>query len=106
MLAPITKRMTDRSNESEFQFVFFCDICHSTWDSIPLKFSAGKKEAKENQQYLWEREHEAAYERANREAILHFNRCPICKRWVCDECFCISQESDACKECSKASPQI
>lgn len=107
MLAPITRRMIDNSNKRRFQFSFHCDICQSSWESIPLEFSGGEKEAVGNLQEadLWEREHEAAYERANREAILHFNRCPVCKRWVCDDCFYIFKDGDVCRECSKLKPE-
>lgn len=108
MLEPITKRMTDNSTEKRFLFIFHCDICDHAWDSVPLEFSAGMKETVPNCQEsgLWEREHEAAYERANREAIQHFNRCPVCKRWVCDDCFYIYEAGDACKECSKPGLKI
>lgn len=97
MLDPITKKMTDNSTESEFSFSFYCDICKHVWSSIPLNFSGNKKD--ENF-VLWKNEHEAAYERANREAMMYFNRCPVCKHWVCDNCFLIHDEGYICKECS------
>ncbi len=36
---------------------------------------------------MWKVEHDAAYERANTEAVLNFNRCPQCGQRVCDDCF-------------------
>lgn len=105
MLDPITKKMTDNSNEKQFSFSFHCDVCQHPWHSVPMGFSGEKQEVGEDtgkdlrRTPLWEKEHEAAYERANREAMLHFNRCPVCKRWVCDECFHMHEDGDACKEC-------
>lgn len=32
----------------------------------------------------WQREHETAFNSAQNEAKGHFNRCPKCTRWVCD----------------------
>lgn len=32
----------------------------------------------------WQREHETAFNNAQNEAKGHFNRCPKCTRWVCD----------------------
>jgi hypothetical protein len=52
---------------------------------------------------IWQSEHEAAYERANREAMMHFNRCPVCKRWVCDDCFLLLEDRDVCRECLEQS---
>ena len=96
MLAPITKKMEDHSDEKQFSFSFCCDVCQQPWHSVPMNFSAGKTGSA-----LWEREHEAAYERANQEAMLHFNRCPVCKQWVCDECFHMDESGDACESCLK-----
>lgn len=98
MLDPITKKMTDESNGNGFCFTFYCDICASPWHSIP--YSGGRGRGAEV--HTWENEHAAAYERANREALMHFNRCPVCKRMVCDDCFSILDEQDMCKECADA----
>lgn len=95
--------MTDNSTEEYFNFLFHCDICHHNWDSIPIEFSAGNDENNkvDKNSSIWKSEHEAAYERANREAMMYFNRCPVCKRWVCDNCFMIHEKYDICKECSE-----
>lgn len=98
MLDPITRQMTDNSTESEFGFSFYCDICSNVWKSIPVNFSGNEKDGKSE---LWKSEHEAAYERANREAMMYFNRCPVCKHWVCDDCFLIREDSYICTECSR-----
>lgn len=99
MLEPITKKMTDKSDGNHFRFTFYCDICDSPWHSIPYIASAGWGSPGADTQ-AWENEHTAAYERANREAMMHFNRCPVCKRVVCDRCFLILAERDMCKECT------
>lgn len=48
---------------------------------------------------LWKAEHDAAYERANTEALFHFNKCPKCGRRVCDKCF--SEFESNCLKCLK-----
>ena len=96
MLKPITAKMTDESDEGVYHFTFYCDICGSPHQSVPYESET------EGECYLCEREseHTAAYERANREALNWFSRCPVCKRVVCDKCFRILDESDMCKECA------
>lgn len=32
----------------------------------------------------WHKEHEAAFELAQNEAMAHFHRCPRCKKWACE----------------------
>jgi hypothetical protein len=103
MLEPITKNMTDNSTEESFCFTFYCDICKASWESIPVKFSQAVDDATEkhiNIRSVRESDHYAAYERANHEAMQYFNRCPVCKRWVCDRCFSIMSDRDVCKECA------
>lgn len=94
MLEPITKRMTDESDSNGYRFTFYCDICGSPWHSI--RYSGGRAASERESERI------AAYERANREAMMHFNRCPVCKRMVCDACFHILDEQDICKECMHA----
>ena len=49
---------------------------------------------------LWGNEHRAAFDEANLEAHIHFNRCPVCGKRVCDDCFCAEAGKDgACKNC-------
>lgn len=102
MLPSITKRFCDRSTDSEFAFSFFCDSCGTAWESERYPFSLREtpplSEAEQKaHKILWAAEHNAAYERANNEAILHFNRCPRCGRRVCDNCF--AALDDVCKTC-------
>ncbi len=46
----------------------------------------------------WQKEHEKAFERAQNEANLHFNRCHGCNRWVCDACF--NADASLCTDCA------
>ena len=96
MLRPITQKFTDESEGEEYRFTFYCDICGHPRQSIPYRSDTEghlDPRAREN-------DHIAAYERANHEAISWFNRCPVCKRLVCDQCFRILDEMDMCKECA------
>ena len=46
----------------------------------------------------WHREHEAAFEKAGREAAAHFRRCHACNSWVCDACW--NEDEGLCTECA------
>ena len=109
MLQPFTKKCTDLSTEDEFAFIFYCDLCEKAWKSVPVPFSRRKRKsffAKLFRMYtlLWNVEHRDAFERANREGMLHFNRCTVCNRWVCDDDF--SEEKNKCTCCSQSNDSI
>jgi len=109
MLQAFTKRCTDDSTEDEFEFTFYCDICEKKWKSIPITFSQGKQKSCWRRllgttSSLWKSEHKDAFERANREGMFHFNRCTVCKRWVCDDDF--SEEEGKCSICTKSSVKV
>jgi hypothetical protein len=99
----LTKQRTDRSGTESFAFSFFCDCCGKEWKSPIVPFETGGFTAIEHEkvrQMIWEQEHKAAYEQANLEAHLHFNRCPHCGKWVCDDCINLSDpRGEICKEC-------
>ncbi len=46
----------------------------------------------------WQKEHEAAFIRAQNEAQQHFHRCHSCNRYVCDSCF--NEDEGLCTECA------
>jgi len=96
MLKPITQKMTDESGGEVYRFTFYCDICGYPRQSVPYQSGAEGQVTP----FARESEHIAAYERANREALSWFNRCPVCKRLVCDQCFRILDDMDMCKECA------
>jgi len=100
---------TDLSTPDSFRFVFRCDRCGAGVPSERYLFST--KEFLESlhedvRALLWTRQHDEAYERASGEAPTDFNRCPVCGRRVCDECFALSPEvaevgTDMCVDCKK-----
>ena len=102
MLPPVTKKFHDKSTDRFFQFSFYCDECGLGWISECYQFSMrdapceseGEKKARD---IIWKSDHDAAYERANNEAILNFNKCPKCGQRVCDNCF--SEFEPICLTC-------
>jgi hypothetical protein len=103
MNKPLTKKTTDYSGTESFSFGFFCDCCGREWKSPAAPFETGGftvVEQKETHQMLWEQEHKSAFEQANLEAHLHFNNCPRCGKWVCDDCISLKDpRREICKEC-------
>lgn len=100
MLESVTKKMTDDSTDKAFMFTFYCDLCGRPWKSVPVSsLTPAREHSGKNAECAWRQERDAAYERANLEAIQHFNRCPRCRRWICDDCFLLLDEGDMCREC-------
>lgn len=102
----VTQKYADHSTMETFSFSFFCDRCGSEWRSPQYAFHPGGFAQPQDYivyQMLWNEQHSAAYERANRDASFVFNRCPICDRRVCDACFFLSGAgvSDICEDCLK-----
>ena len=105
MSAPLTKRTTDHSDKESFSFSFYCDYCGKEWRSPAMPFTGGgltEIEHEEARQMIWAHEHNIAFERANVEAITHFNLCPQCGKRVCDDCFNFeTANGQMCKKCSE-----
>jgi predicted RNA-binding Zn-ribbon protein involved in translation (DUF1610 family) len=104
MSMPLTKRTTDHSDQKRFAFSFFCDRCGKEWISQPIPYTAAGFTAvdhEETRQLLWEQEHRAAFDGANLEAHFHFNNCPVCGKWVCNDCFGVeeTEHGGVCKDC-------
>jgi len=97
MLRPLTKKMTDESEGVVYRFTFYCDICGAPRQSDDYQSMSEETSSPE----MRDTEYTAAYERANRAAMSYFNRCPKCKRYVCDKCFRILDDMDMCDECAK-----
>lgn len=102
MLQAITKKYHDKSTYKYFGFEFYCDSCNVVWSSEEYSFSLKDDpprdfEEKVARDIIWKQEHDFAYERANIECILHFNKCKQCGRRVCDNCY--SELGETCKEC-------
>ena len=99
--------MGDCSTLEEFRFLVRCQECGRTWRSSSVRFSkAGAAPTTENRKVilraLYEREREAAREKAAAEASEIFSQCPVCGRLVCDRCFLICEDLDLCAACAKA----
>lgn len=102
MLPPITKKYVDLSTKDYFLFRFLCDCCGDFWESEKYPFSQCDKAPKNSdeqyvQELIWRSEHDAAYERANNEALFHFSKCSNCGRRLCDKCF--DEGYFICKQC-------
>jgi len=104
MSIPITRKSIDHSSADHFGFSFFCDRCGKEWKSQTLPFNYGNFSIIENEearQLIWAQEHKAAFEHANLEAHMRFSLCPICGKWVCDDCIILEdRHKETCKECS------
>jgi hypothetical protein len=102
MNKPLTKKTTDYSGTETFSFGFFCDSCGKEWKSPVTPFETSGSECKETHQMLWEQEHRSAFDQANLEAHLRFNNCPLCGRWVCDDCISLKDpRREKCKDCNE-----
>ena len=103
----VKEAMGDCSTVEEFRFLVRCQECGGIWHSTPIRFSkAGAEPESEGMRTifrtLYEREREAAREKAAAEAAEIFNYCPVCGRLVCDRCFLICEDLDLCIACAKA----
>ena len=103
----VKEAMGDCSTVEEFRFLVRCQECGGIWHSSPIRFSkAGAEPESEGMRTifrtLYEREREAARDKAAAEAAEIFNYCPVCGRLVCDRCFLICEDLDLCIACAKA----
>ena len=106
MLEPITKKYEDGSTLEKFKFTFFCDLCGCAVEEISYtynppfkpKFFISKSEQRARE-LLWLHDHDSAYERANKEVLLQFNRCPACGKRVCEDCY--HELEGLCRECAR-----
>lgn len=104
LLAPITKKFTDRSTPKVFAFSFYCDKCGKEWRGTPQAFGPGELASPTDlrvYKMLWDGQRKVAYERANLEAIYEFHHCHECGRRMCTECFQPSETdiAELCKDC-------
>ena len=114
-----TRNHTDHSNNTGYQFEFFCDKCHNGHMSgfkanklgVASEFmrAAGglfgglfgnAAEASDHvKDALRGQARDEAYNEAVTEAKTHFKLCARCGRWVCPE-ICWNSTRGQCKECS------
>jgi len=104
MLEPITRKYEDGSTLEKFSFTFFCDTCGKAVKTITYPYSPPFKakffltgSERRARELIWQSDHGSAYDRANKEVLLSFNRCSVCGSRVCDDCFC--EEEGVCREC-------
>lgn len=101
----VKEAMGDCSTVEEFRFLVRCQECGGIWHSSSIRFSkAGAEPEPEGMRTifrtLYEREREAAREKAAAEAAEIFNYCSVCGRLVCDRCFLICEDLDLCTACA------
>jgi len=101
MLPSFTQKYEDHSTQRVFSFTFYCDCCGYGWTSPPLPYKPSPLERCDpvHPSLRWKQAHREAFERANREGILHFNRCGSCHCWVCDQDYDV--ETGMCPQCRK-----
>jgi hypothetical protein len=90
LAAPLTKKCIDRSGANRFSFSFFCDVCGKEWESPVVPFnldSFASVDSEDIANLIRYGEHRTAFERANLEAVFHFNYCERTDRWMCDDCY-------------------
>lgn len=115
MLKPVTKRFTDNSTLTHFEFTFYCDCCSKALPSVVIKpqFEFRKKlflsrDEREARAIIYANDHSKAYERANNEARHELNRCEKCGELVCEECTvygALESGGVCCKRCASAAAE-
>ena len=105
MLKPITQKFKDLSTSDYFMFAFYCDRCGKEWQSEKYELDIKGFDIPMDElirSMIWNRQHNEAYERANCEAIVRFNRCPVCGCRICDDCLYTTEldEEEKCIDCA------
>lgn len=102
----LSNSIREDSDADVFLFSLNCTECGKNWHSTPIHFSkAGiepKSEFKETiYRTLYRREQQRAREQAVAEAAHYFNRCPLCGRLICNDCFLVCEDLDMCRSCAE-----
>jgi ribosomal protein L32 len=117
-LISFTCNYNDHSNESGFQFEFFCDRCGDGYRSTFKASAAGtastaldiagdlvggifgslSSTADRVRDAAWGRERDAAFKEAINEVKPLFKRCPRCTHYVCESCW--NEEQGLCMDCA------
>jgi NADH pyrophosphatase NudC (nudix superfamily) len=96
MSTAFTRRYSEDSADGRLQYTFYCDICHREY-AAPAIETPGKQ--RPFQKWKLRKAYAEAFDRAQEDAMEHFNRCVKCMRWVCDEDF--SPDCGFCTECDR-----
>lgn len=97
--------LEDLSSREVFLFRALCAGCGAAFGNHPRPFTkAGVRPQTPGRQILYdvlyEQEFHAARQAAIRDAAEQMNRCPVCRRLVCNGCFLICEELDLCAACA------
>ena len=118
-LIAFTRNYTDHSNNTGYQFEFFCDRCgngyRSSFQASKIGMAGGLLRAAGSLfgGNLWQaaqagdyvkdtlrgKAHDEAFARAVEEAKPHFKQCSRCGKWVCPE-HCWNARRGLCEECA------
>lgn len=98
--------LVDCSTEDKFQFSITCEKCGKVWKSPAIVFSKARiPPATEGKKIVYAtiygREKKNAQMKALKAGEKSFSRCPICHRWVCDDCFMVCEDLDMCGQCAE-----
>lgn len=102
----VERLLEDLSSREVFVFRVLCSGCGGAFGNRPRRFSkAGIDPDTRSRQVifdaLYEQEFHAARQAAIRDAAEQMNRCPVCRRLVCNGCFLICEELDLCVACAE-----
>ncbi len=108
MLDPATKRWEDQSTTEVFRFLFYCDCCERAMVSPDYAFHSGfgsgrliSGSRRRARDLIWQRDHEAAYERANVYMLSNrVHTCEVCREHICGNCavYCDELRGGVCCE--------
>jgi len=118
-LIKFTRNHQDHSNDTGYQFEFFCDNCgngyRTSFQASKLGVASGLLRAAGSifGGNLWSAgqasdyvkdslrgpAHDKAFEAAVQEATPHFKQCTRCGKWVCPE-NCWNNKRNMCQECA------
>ena len=93
------------SSREQFCFGIKCEECGAVYRSTAERFSKASlvPESKSKQiihDAVYELEMSAYRKKAVSQLAEHINRCPICKKLVCNNCFLICEDIDMCMSCA------
>lgn len=117
-LISFTRNYEDHSNDSGFQFEFFCDRCGDGYRSSFVQsksgtassalemasslfggiFGAASSASSRVREAAWGRERDDAFKAAINEVKPLFKRCPRCTHYVCESCW--NEEAGLCMDCA------
>lgn len=121
-LTKFVRNVTDLSDDGGYKFRFCCDHCsdgfesqYSSSSANLLKtamdvflafrpFGGGHNVSGAIDRGLRGKEHDAAYEQAVAEAMVHFKKCGGCGNWVCPE-HCWNDHAGMCERCAPAAAE-